>query len=114
MNRNCLFYSEAQSFLLSIYQGAIGGISGFWFVYSYWLILSVFYHSFAVIYKSTKEDAENEIQANRQQRAIDLSHINISALISGSVIEIISNQLVVNINLITVAGGRRFARRTTE
>ena len=60
------FVAEAQAFLLSIWQGAIGGISAFWWAYSFWMVLGIFYFSYATIYKTTKAADAKEHAAGRR------------------------------------------------
>lgn len=83
-----LSYTAAQEFLINIYKGVYGGISIFWFYYSFWLVLSAFYYSWGVSYLVTKEDAENEIKeleaasqtSNEIKRALQISSININSI----------------------------------
>ncbi len=79
----------AQEYLLSIYQGTLGGIGGFWFYYSYWLVASAFYYTFATNYLQAKDEAKEEFLAQFNStlneisndptsgRSLDLSHIDI-------------------------------------
>ena len=68
---------DAQEFLLHLYQGAYGGVSAFWFYYSYWLVLSAFYYTFGVTYLNAKDDAEAEFK-NRTQWASQYSARSLS------------------------------------
>jgi hypothetical protein len=70
--------TEAQEFLINIYKGAFGGISAFWFAYSYWLVASVFYYTFGVSYLNAKDEAEAEYKENEVQRALQVSNINVN------------------------------------
>ncbi|EFX75529.1 hypothetical protein DAPPUDRAFT_306721 [Daphnia pulex] len=69
---------KAQEFLINIYKGAFGGISAFWFAYSFWMLLSVFYYTFGVSYLNSKDEAEAELKEHDVQRALQVSQINVN------------------------------------
>ncbi|KAI9553908.1 hypothetical protein GHT06_019178 [Daphnia sinensis] len=71
---------KAQEFLISIYKGAFGGISAFWFAYSIWMVLSVFYYSFGVSYLNAKDEAEAELKENEIKRAFQVSNIDVNSV----------------------------------
>ncbi|KAK4007940.1 hypothetical protein OUZ56_013101 [Daphnia magna] len=71
---------KAQEFLISLYKGAFGGISAFWFVYSFWMVLSVFYYSFSVSYLNARDEAEAEAKENEIQRAFQVSQIDVNSI----------------------------------
>ncbi len=77
-------YLGAQEYLISIYKTAYGGISAFWFAYSYWLVLSFFYYTFGVTYLNARDEAEAELKSheNEIKRALDLSQINLNSIFS--------------------------------
>jgi hypothetical protein len=66
--------------LINIYKGAFGGISAFWFAYSFWMLLSVFYYTFGVSYLNSKDEAEAEVKQNDVQRALQVSQINVNEI----------------------------------
>lgn len=66
--------------MISLYKGAFGGISAFWFVYSFWMVLSVFYYSFSVSYLNARDEAEAEAKENEIQRAFQVSQIDVNSI----------------------------------
>jgi hypothetical protein len=64
--------------LITIYKGAFGGISAFWFAYSFWMLLSVFYYTFGVSYLNAKDEAEAENKENEVRRAFQVSQIDVN------------------------------------
>ena len=73
----------AQEFLINIYKGVYGGLAAFWFYYSFWMVLSIFYYTFGVTYLNARDDAKAELksqESNGAQRAFDISQIDVGSI----------------------------------
>lgn len=66
--------------MISLYKGAFVGISAFWLVYSFWMVVSVFYYSFSVSYLNARDEAEAEAKENEIQRAFQVSQIDVNSI----------------------------------
>lgn len=84
LNRNRLvLFAGAMEWLISLYKGGYGGLSAFWFYYSYWMVLAAFYYTFGVVYLNAKDDAEKELDKDNEiARAFAIPNISLTSIIS--------------------------------